>query len=364
MNKLVVGLMVALAAGACKDQEVASKPTEVPVTVAQAVSKTVPLGLEAVGTVEAYNSVTILSRVPGEVLEIHYREGQDIEKGAPLITIDPAPYQQKLREAEAHLTRDKASLDFKKAEADRHNSLVGEGAVSRSNYDRARTEATALDETIRADEAEVQQARLDLSYCYITAPIRGRTGRYLVREGALVEANETQLVVVNQIRPIYVRFSIPEKHLPDVRQYLSEGSVSVTAQPAGSSAGARVGAVTFVDNAVDTNSGMIMLKAEFPNEDAFLWPGQFVTVQMVLTLQKDAIVVPAQAVLMGQKGRYVFVVGPDLTVQMRMVTSDQSVGGETVIASGLSAGETVVTDGQNRLRNGSKVNTKTAPEEP
>ncbi|MEW6368936.1 MAG: efflux RND transporter periplasmic adaptor subunit [Acidobacteriota bacterium] len=362
MRKCVwlTAISTSLALGGCKGAKVAPKPNEVPVTVAQAVKKTVPLAVEAVGTVEAYNSVTILSRVPGELLEIHYREGQDVEKGAPLVTIDPAPYKEALREAEARLTRDKAALEFKKAEADRYKFLFEKGAVSQSDYDKARTEATAHDETIRADEAEVEQARLDLSYCYITAPILARTGRYLVREGALVEANKTELVVVNQIRPIFVEFSIPEKHLPDVRKYLREGTLRVTAAPAGLAGAARAGAVTFVDNAVDTNTGMIMLKAEFPNEDSFLWPGQFVTVQMALTMHKDAIVVPSQAVLMGQKGQYVFVVGPDLTAQMRMIASDQSLGGETVVASGLGAGETVVTDGQNRLQNGSKVQIKTA----
>ena len=363
VNKWEVVVLAALVVGGCKGNKVAPRQTEVPVTVGQAVRKAVPVVVEAVGTVEAYNSVTILSRVPGEVLEIHYREGQDVEKDAALITIDPAPYKEKLREAEACVTRDKAALEYKKAEADRYKFLFDKGAVSRSDYDRARTEATAHEETIRADEAEVEQVRLDLSYCFIAAPIRGRTGRYLVREGAIVEANKTPLVVVNQIRPIFVEFSIPEKHLSDVRKYMSEGTLRVVAQAAGSAAGARAGAATFVDNAVDSKTGMILLKAEFPNEDAFLWPGQFVTVQMALTLQKDAIVVPAQAVVMGQKGLYVFVVGPDLTAQMRMVASDQSIGGETVIASGLSAGETVVTDGQNRLQNGSKVKIKSAAEE-
>ncbi len=338
------------------------KPKEVPVTTGTAVAKTIPISIDAVGTVEAFNSVSVLSRVSGQILEIHFKEGVDVQKDAPLIAVDPAPFKEMLREAEARLTRDKAALEFKRAEAERYKFLVEKGAVSKSDYDKNRTDADAQEETIRADEAEVEQARLSLSYCSINAPISGRTGAYLVKEGTIIEASRTPLVVINLIRPIYARFSIPEKYLSDVKKYLAVGTLEVIAQLSGSAAAARDGRLTFIDNAVDPKTGMIQLKAEFPNQEGLLWPGQFVNVQLALTTQKNVVVIPSQAVQVGPKGSYVFVVGGELTVESRIVSVSRIYNDEAVIASGIVPGEIVVTNGQNKLQDGFKVKVKSSLE--
>ena len=352
MIGMVTALCMILGAGCSGQKGPPPKPREVPVTAATAATRSMPVAIEAVGTVEAYNSVQIISRVTGQLMEIHFKEGQDVAKGALLMTIDPLPFREKLRAAQAQLARDKSAYEFKKAESDRHNVLIKEGAVSKSEHERYRSDEEAQLSVIRADEAELEQARLNLSYCTIRAPIAGRTGAFLLRQGSIIEANRTSLVVVNQIRPIFVRFAIPEKYLADVKKYLAAGTLRTSAQIAGSNVSSAAGKVTFIDNAVDPKTGMIYLKAEFPNKGLTFWPGQFVTVQMVLTTQSNAVVIPAQAVQTGQKGTYVFIVDKNRTVQLRPVTVDRLHGQEAVISQGVVAGETVVTNGQNKLQNG------------
>ncbi len=339
----------------CSQKEEAKVHQSVRVTAAKAVVKTMPVRVSAVGTVEPCVSVKIMAQVDGQIQSIHFAEGQDVKKGDLLITIDPAPFKERLRQEEARLAKDVALLKYRKVEAIRYEQLVEKGAVSRSEFEQNEANAGEQEGIVQAGEAAVEQARIDLKHCYVRSPIDGRTGSYLLHKGNIVEKNSTQLVVVNQITPIQVRFSVSEKVLPDIRKYMASGGLTVKASPAGYGDGSREGKLTFIDNTVNMETGMIMLKATFPNTDKYFWPGQFLDVTLMLTSEPDVVVVPAKAVQLSQKGQYVFVVKGDMTAEFRQVTTGRTVGEETVIASGVSAGETVVTDGQLMLRNGAPV---------
>jgi len=331
------------------------KPQGVPVLVGKTVKKTMPVIIEAIGTVEAYNSVTVYSRVMGQLTKIHFKEGQDVRRGDPLFTIDPAPYREKLKNAEAKLAQDQAQLKYNQEEAKRYAYLLEKNAVSHSDYENKQTLAHTSEALVDSDMADVENAKLNLSYCFIRSPIDGRTGSYLVNEGTMVKDNDTKLAVVNQITPIYVKFSVPEKQLPEIRKFMARKTLKVKALPTALKEGAVEGILAFVDNAVDTTTGMITLKATFPNKDKFLWPGQFVNVTLELSLEEDAVVVPAQAVQISQSGSYVFVVKQDNKVEYRPVTVERAIGDETVLSKGVTPGETVVTDGHLKLKDGYPV---------
>lgn len=343
------------AAVGCAQKEAPKGTQAVRVKTGKAVVKTMPVQVTAVGTAEPYVSVKVMAQVDGELQSIHFTEGQDVKKGDPLITIDPAPFKEKLRYEEAKLNKDIAQLKYKTVEAARYRQLIEKGAVSRSEFEQNEANAGEQEGIVQADKAAVEQARIDLNYCYVRSPIDGRTGSYLLNKGNIVEKSKTQLVVVNQITPIYVRFSVSEKALPDIRRYMASGRLTVKATPAGYGDGSREGKLTFIDNAVNTETGMIMLKATFPNTDKLLWPGQFLDVTLTLTSDPNVVVVPAKAVQMSQKGEYIFVVKPDSTVEFRAVNRARTIGEETVIAAGVRDGETVVTDGQLMLRDGFPV---------
>jgi multidrug efflux system membrane fusion protein len=327
----------------------------VPVKAGQAVRKDMPVQIEAVGAVEAYQAVTIVPQVTGQIAAVHFREGQEVRRGDLLFSLDPAPFREELRQAEARLAKEEASLENSRAEARRYAFLMEKGAVSRSEYERFQTAEATQAQTVRDNRAAVGKARLNLQYCSIRAPIAGRTGAQAVDLGAVVAANTGTLTTVNQIRPVYVRFSIPENRLPDVRSWMKKGALKVAATLPGREKEPREGVLVFVDNAVDPDSGMIRLKAELPNRDGFLWPGQFANALLRLTIQKDALVVPSAAVQKSQAGSYVFVVKPDRTATQRSVTVDRVMGPETVLARGVEPGETVVTDGHLKLREGFPV---------
>lgn len=336
-------------------------PAYPPATVlaAKTVQKDMPLAIPAIGTVEALKTISIYSRVNGQLLQIHFREGQDVRRGQLLFTIDPAAYREKLHQAEAKLAKDIAQLKFNDEEAKRYAFLLGKGAVSKSEAEKYLTEAAAYGATVKSDRAEVEDARLNLAYCSISAPFDGRTSAYGVHLGTIVKANDTSLTTLNQITPVYVRFSVAEKHLADIHKYVKSGTVAIKASPAKNFAGEiRTGRLVFIDNAIDTNTGMITMKAEFANVDKFLWPGQFVNVSLHLTIQPGAVVVPLRAVQQGDKGQFVFVIKPDMTADIRPVVVDRAMGEEAVIAGGLSAGETVITDGHLKVRPGAKVEIK------
>ncbi|MDX9821867.1 MAG: efflux RND transporter periplasmic adaptor subunit [Syntrophales bacterium] len=354
----LLALLIFLPAGCKKEDAPPPAPAFPPATVlaAKASQKDMPVAVGAIGTVEAYRSVGIVPLVTGRLLGIRFKEGEDVKKGQVLFTIDPAPYREKLRQAEAKLAKDAAQEEFNEREAERYAFLLEKGAVSKSDAEKYRTDAAIYEAAVRADRAEVEDARLNLEYCSVSAPFDGRMGTYGVNVGAVVKANETQLAVINAMTPIYVRFSIPERNLPDVKKYSKAGSVQVKVGLAADLAGeVRTGRLVFIDNAVDANTGMIQLKSEHPNTDRFLWPGQFVHVSLILTVQPKAVVIPLRAVQTGEKGSFVFVVKPDGSAEMRPVVVDRTAGAEAVIAQGVSAEETVITDGHLKVWPGGKV---------
>jgi multidrug efflux system membrane fusion protein len=328
----------------------------VPVVVSAAAEKDVPVEVRAIGTVEAYSTVSIMARVGGELRQVYFKEGQDVQKGGLLFTIDPRPYESVLEEARANLARDKARAKNAQEDARRYDELVNKDYVTKEQYDQILANAEALQATVRADEAALENARLNVGYCSIYAPITGRTGSLLVHPGNLIKANDDKaMLIIHQIQPVYVSFSVPEHYLPEIWKYWGGQALSVTAFPPNTAEGPFQGTLTFVDNAVDGKTGTIVLKATFPNANKALWPGQFVNVVLTLTTRPHAVLVPSQAVQAGQRGDYVFVVKPDLTVESRAVVVGNRLGRELVIEEGLEAGENIVTDGQLRLVPGAKV---------
>jgi multidrug efflux system membrane fusion protein len=356
-------LSVVFAFAGCAPQTTVSQRVAVPavpVAVATVVEKTVPVDIRVIGNVEAFSTVSVKSQVEGIVERVHFREGQDVRQGDLLFTIDSRPFEAALHQAEANLARDAALEKNAKAQADRYSKLFEAGIVSQEQYDQFRTNAESYEAAVRADKAAVERAKLDLSYCTIHSPIDGRTGALIVHEGNLVKANaDTPLVVINQISPIYVNFSVPEEYLPEIRKYRAHGELGVQAIVPNVNRPPE-GLLSFLDNTVDTTTGTVKLKGKFDNRDRQLWPGQFVNVVLKLTTQPNAIVVPSQAVQTGQSGQYVFVIKPDMTAESRPVVAGSTVGGESVIEKGLQLGENVVTDGQLRLAPGSKVELKSA----
>jgi multidrug efflux system membrane fusion protein len=331
-----------------------------PVTVATAAKKTMPVEIRAIGNVVASATVSVLARVGGALEEVHFREGAEVEKGELLFVIDPRPYEVALKEAEAYLARDQALLERAEADLKRYAELVKQDFVTKEQYDQARASAASLKATVRADEAAVKDARLQLSYCTIYAPIDGRTGDLLVDAGNLIKANDDHpMVVINQIRPVEVSVAVPEEYLPRIRVSQASGPLKVRALSDREKSGTLAqGRLVFVNNTVDTATGTILLKASFANEDESLWPGQFVNVALTLGEQADAVIIPSNAVQTGQQGPYVFVVKDDHTVESRPVVVSRVLGEETVIEKGVQPGETVVTDGQLRLAPGVRVEIK------
>jgi len=350
----VAGLMFFLPACSKKKEQQMKKPAA-PVTVATAIKKSVRVQIRAIGNVEAYSAVMVKARVSGELFNAYFTEGQDVNKGQHLFLIDPQPYEAALSAAKANLARDKALA--KKAEEDlaRYTELLREQLVSKDKYEQVFANAEAMKAVLKADEAAVENAKLQLSYCYIHAPISGRTGSLLVNKGNIVKANDDKpMVVINQIQPIYVSFSVPEKYLPEIKKYISAGKLNVEAYLDKKHEKPENGVLTFVDNTVDISTGTIKLKATFANKGKHLWPGQFVNAVMTLTTRHDSTVIPSHAIQTGQTGQYVFVVKGDVA-EIRPVTASIAYEDMTVIEKGLEPGEVVVTDGQMRLMPGAKV---------
>ncbi|MEJ2697162.1 MAG: efflux RND transporter periplasmic adaptor subunit [Candidatus Sulfobium sp.] len=334
-----------------------------PVNVAKVVRKTVPVQVEAIGNVEAYSTIQVKSQIGGQLMKVHFREGQDVKKGDLLFTIDPRPYEAQVKQAQAALAKDAAQMEYAHEEARRYEELVRKGYAARDRYDQIRANASALDATVKADKALLDNAKLQLTYCYIHSPITGRTGTLLSNEGNLIKANaDTPMVTIQQVRPIYVNFSVPEQYLAVIKKFMTRGKLKVRAIPDRKGGGAENGELTFVDNSVDASTGTIRLKGTFGNRDKRLWPGQFVNVKLTLTQQPDALIVPSSAVQTGQDGDYVFVVKENHTVGQNPVTVERTFDDESVIEKGLAPGETVVTDGQLRLGPGAKVVIKNASE--
>jgi len=332
----------------------------VPVLATQAVEKTIPVQIGAIGNVQPINMVAVKSRVTGHVTEVHFQEGQEVRRGDLLFTIDPRPLQAALEQARANLARDQAQLENAQVEFDREKKLFEARLISQNEFDTARATLDMAKGTVLADQAAVTNAALNVEFSAIRSPLDGRTGSLLVQLGNDVKADDTVLLQINQLRPIYIAFAVPEQYLSRIRQRMREGTLKVEVAIPGETNAAPRGELTFIDNAVDTTTGTIQLKATFPNTGEALWPGQFVDVALTLSEEPNAVVVPSQAVQTGQNGEFIFVVKTDQTVEMRPVTLGVALPGETVVQSGIKAGETVVTDGQLRLVPGSKVNIKSA----
>ena len=413
-------LAMAVAFAGCSDRASGTPakgatPPAVPVTAAAATEKPVPLDITAIGNVQAFTTVGVKSQVAGQIVQVHFTEGRDVRRGDPLFTIDPRPLEATLRQAEAtvgrdlaqlrqaeaaltqrkaeiqqalaNLERDTAQLENARTQERRYRELVQKELIAREQYDNFRTQMSAMEATVAADRAAVENARasalaaeagvenaravikadqavvdnakLQLAYTTIRAPMTGRTGNLLVQAGNVVKANEGDpMVVIAQVHPIYVSFAVPEQHLAGIQRYQTRGGLVVRATAPGAPKSAS-GRLTFVNNAVDATTGTIQLKGTFSNDDDTLWPGQYVDVVLTLTTEQ-AVTVPAEAVQSGQQGAFVFVVKSDLTVEPRPVQTGRRVGGEIIIVRGLTAGERVVTDGHLRLVPGAKVDIKAA----
>ncbi|MCX5800868.1 MAG: efflux RND transporter periplasmic adaptor subunit [Candidatus Eisenbacteria bacterium] len=352
---LACSLIAALVLSGCTNKKAAHVPP-VPVTVAKVVIQPTPLSLDAVGVVEALETVSVKAQVGGVVTQVRFSEGQEVRAGQPLFEIDPRPFKVALDAAEAQLARDKSQSANAEVQAKRYADLIKKDFVTQEQYDDAVTQAEMLRSTVQADDAAVEQSRLNLAYASILAPISGRTGSILVKRGNVVKANDATLVVINQMTPVRVSFAVPESRLPLVKKYADRGRLEVRVKPSRDGSRPEVkGHLAFLDNAVDPNTGTVTLKAELSNEDDSLLPGQFVDTELILTVETDALTVPAGAVVTGQDGSFVFVVGSDNKVEKRPVEVNRTFNNTAVVERGLKPGETVVTDGQMRLVPGATV---------
>jgi multidrug efflux system membrane fusion protein len=333
--------------------------TAVPVMVAAVVQKSVPVEIRAIGTGEAFSTVSVKAMVNGEITRVNFVEGQDVRKGELLFTIDSRSYAAALNQAEANLARDEAQVKYTSDQTQRYANLYQQGIVPKQLADQYQNSSDMLGEAIHADKAAVENAKVLLSYCSIYSPIDGRTGSLLIHQGNVVKANDTvSMVVINQITPIYADFSVPEQFLPEIKKHMTEGKLGVKAIIPNDGGPPEQGVLTFVNNTVDSSTGTILLKGTFPNSGRRLWPGQFVNVALTLSARPNAILVPSRAIQTGQEGQFVFVVKADRTVESRPVVVGTALEADTVIEKGLQVGETVVTDGQLRLVPGSKVEIK------
>jgi multidrug efflux system membrane fusion protein len=325
---------------------------------ALAVQKDMPVQLRAIGTAEAYSAVSVKTMVNGQIVKVGFREGQDVKKGDLIFVIDPRSYEAALRTAEANLARNLALKENAEKDVQRYVYLIEKDLVPKQQFDQVVSNAAALAAAVNADNAVVENTRVQLSYCFIRSPIDGRTGTLFIKEGNVVKANDSTLVTINQVTPIYITFSVPEQYLAGIRKYREARTLGVEAVIPGQEDQPARGALTFISNAVDNATGTIQLKGTFPNEDRRLWPGQFVNVMLTLATKPNAVIVPTSAVQTGQSGQYIFIVKPDLTVESRPVAAGETIGDETVIEKGVRAGESVVTDGQLRLVPGARVEIK------
>lgn len=337
-----------------REKRPAGAPVAIPVSVAAAAQQSVPVRLLAIGNVEAYSTVAIKARVDGQIIAVNFTGGQEVRKGDVLFRIDPRPFQAALRQAEANALRDAAARDQARSQERRYQELLDKNFVSKEAYAQIKTNAQVAEANAKASEAALENARLSLAYCTIASPIDGYPGKVLLQVGNLVKANDVgSLVVINQVRPVYLNFAVPEQQLATVRKFMGLGALAVQAID-GENAVLAQGELIFVDNAVDPSTGTIRMRARFDNRDASLWPGQFVNVSVKLYDQADAILIPARAVQTGPQGPYVYVVTADMTAELRKITVERGEG-ERAVVKGLASGERVVTRGALRLAPGARV---------
>lgn len=350
----VVALAALAACGRGQDAKKKDGPRPVAVRAARAVQKDVPVEVRAVGRIVSNQSVAVRAQVSGQIVAVRFAEGRAVERGAPLLEIDPRPYRAALAEARARLAQDRAKAESARADARRAATLVERQLVAPQQHEQAAASAAALEAAVEADLAAVEKAALDLSYCSIRAPAAGRTGRLLVHAGNLVTASaQAPLLTIEQVRPVFASFAIPERHLAELRDW-RRSPPTVLVRPSGGG-GEIAGTLDFVDNAVDAATGTILLKARIPNEDEALWPGQVIEVSLRIAERRGAVVVPASAVAQGQRGDYAYVVGPDRRAELRTVAVEQAGSAEAVLSAGVAPGELVITEGQLKLQPGAAV---------
>jgi len=376
MVRRAIGAVVVLSLGAVVAIWRLSPGTEVPVAAAQTTTpgipvtagtvtaQDVPVFLHGIGTVQAYNMVAIKSRVDGQIVKIDFKEGQDVKEGEPLLQIDPRPFQAALEQAQAAKQKDEAQLVGAQLDLDRYEKLIGSGWQTRQSYDQQKATVGQLQASIKGDEAQINTAKLNLSYSDIRSPIDGRLGAKLVDKGNLVHANDNApLVTITEVKPIFVSFTLPQETLDGVRENHKDSPLVVYAYSGNGEKQLAEGKLTLIDNSIDQSTGTVHLKARFENADERLWPGQFVSLRVVLSTRREVATVPSQTVQDGPNGRYAYVIKADNTVERRDVEVAAIQDGIAVVTKGLEPGEHIVVDGQYRLTNGARVNPR-APSAP
>jgi multidrug efflux system membrane fusion protein len=355
-------LTVGLTIFGCKGKK--GEPAQQPgvwVTAANAVSRDVPVTLDEIGSCTAYEVVAIRAQATGQIVDVNFIDGADVKKGDLLFTIDPRPYEAALRQAEASLAQSKAAMELVKTQFERARKLLPSGAVAQGEYDIKQNAIIVGEAKIQADQAAIQVAQTNLDYCHIHSPIDGRAGQRGVDVGNVVIANSSDpgavLLTLHRLDPIYVDFTVTEQDLELVRQEMAKGNLKTLVHTPDKPDKAREGTLTFLDNAVQEETGTIKLRAALPNKDHYFWPGQFVGVRLILSVEKNAVLVPSEALQNSQTGQFVYIIKPDLTVEIKSVTAQRTLDGQTVI-QGVGAQDIVVTDGQLRLSPGAKVQIK------
>ena len=328
----------------------------VPVTVAIAEARDIPVFVRGLGNVQAFKTVAVKTRVDGQIVKIDFQEGQEVKQGDPLFQIDPRPFQAMLDQAQANKTKDEAQLEGARLDLERYGKLIGSGFQSRQSYDQQKATVDSLKGAIAADQAAIDTAKLNLAYALIRAPIDGRTGQRLIDLGNLVQASQsTTLVTITQVKPIFVNFTIPQFANHNLRKNQAKEPLTVYAYSADDSYKLAEGKITLVDNQIDTATGTLRLKGEFANADETLWPGEFVAVRLQIAMRKGAITVPERAVMQGAEGPYAYVIKADNTAERRPLEIEATEDGNAIVGKGIALGETVVVDGQYRLTAGSNV---------
>jgi len=349
-------LVVLLSVGCGKKVTAAFEQPPASVTVSTAVSRDVPVYLDEIGKNGAFESVTVTPQLGGRITERHFEDGANLQKGQLLFVIDPRPFQAQLDSAKANLAQAKAALELAKIQFARDEGLVGTKAISKQDYDTKKNTVDVDQAQVEAAQAALETAKLNLEYCFIHSPIEGRAGARLVDIGNVVQANTTSLLLIQRLDPIYADFTVTERDLPDVQKQMVRGSLQAQVRlPSDGADRPRMGKVTFLDNAVQNGTGTVNLRATVPNSDRHFWPGQFVNVRLVLSTEKGAVLIPTEATQISQKGPFVYVVKPDQTAELRIVTLGQRQGGNVVVTSGLAAGENVVLTGHLTVVPGLKV---------
>jgi len=328
----------------------------IPVTAGKVVAQDVPVFLNGIGTVQAYNMVTIKSRVDGQIVAVNFTEGQEVKAGDRLFQIDPRPYQAVLEQTQANKAKDQAQLEAAQLDLQRYSALVGPGYQTRQSYDQQKATVAQLQAALKADQAQIDAAQLNINYCDIRAPIDGRLGARLVDMGNMVHGTDaTGLVTIAQLKPIFVSFTIAQTSLDTIRQQQAKGPLVVRAYPSAGGDQLAEGALTLIDNAIDQATGTIHLKASFTNKDERLWPGEFVSLRLILDTRKNVATVPSQTVQVGPTGNYVYLISNDEKAERRPVEVASVQDGIAVVTKGLNPGERVVVDGQYRLTEGARV---------